>query len=91
MGLCRRTALPSARTAASRRLQHALAVAAWEISPPLPTGAGAAAAATPAASGMSRTERFLFDLNGFLVVRGVLDAAEVAQANAAIDAHAGEF
>jgi len=32
-------------------------------------------------------ERYLFDLNGFLVVRGVLSPAEVAAANDAMDAH----
>lgn len=41
-----------------------------------------------ACAGMTSTERFFFDLNGFLVVRGVLSADEVAAANAAIDAHA---
>jgi len=35
-------------------------------------------------------EKFFFDLNGFLVVRNALTAEEVADANAAIDAHAGE-
>jgi len=38
---------------------------------------------------MTPHERFLFDLNGFLVVRNVLTEAEVASANAAIDANAG--
>jgi len=38
------------------------------------------------ASGISSEERFLFDLNGFLVVRGVLSPEEVAAANAAVDA-----
>ena len=33
---------------------------------------------------------FRFDLEGFCVVRGALSPAEVAAANAAIDAHAGE-
>jgi len=36
---------------------------------------------------MSAEQKFFFDLNGFLVVRGVLSAEEVAAANAAIDAH----
>jgi len=35
---------------------------------------------------MSDYEKFLFDLNGFLVLRNVLSADEVAAANAAIDA-----
>jgi len=33
---------------------------------------------------------FLFDLNGFVVVPGVLNAAEVAAANDAIDSHRGD-
>lgn len=36
--------------------------------------------------GISSEERFLFDLNGFLVLRGVLSPEEVAAANAAVDA-----
>lgn len=53
--------------------------------------AATAAAASPApAPGMTDSEKFFFDLNGFLVVRGVLSAEEVAAANAAVDAHAGE-
>jgi len=35
---------------------------------------------------MTEAERYLFDLNGFLVVRNVLSQEEVAAANAAIDA-----
>lgn len=35
--------------------------------------------------------RFLFDLNGYIVIRNVLSAEELAQANAAIDRHRGEF
>ena len=31
-------------------------------------------------------ERYLFDLNGFIVVRNVFTADEIARANAAIDA-----
>ncbi len=38
---------------------------------------------------VSAADRYLFDLNGFLVVRGVLSADEVASANAAIDRHQG--
>eukprot|EP00287_Rhodomonas_sp_CCMP768_P008358 CAMPEP_0196724322 /NCGR_PEP_ID=MMETSP1091-20130531/6221_1 /TAXON_ID=302021 /ORGANISM="Rhodomonas sp., Strain CCMP768" /LENGTH=314 /DNA_ID=CAMNT_0042066431 /DNA_START=204 /DNA_END=1148 /DNA_ORIENTATION=+ len=40
---------------------------------------------------MTPTEKYLFDLNGFIVVRGVLTPAQVAAANAAIDAHQSEF
>ena len=35
---------------------------------------------------MSDMERYLFDLNGFIVVRNVFTADEIARANAAIDA-----
>ncbi|KNC48403.1 uncharacterized protein AMSG_04852 [Thecamonas trahens ATCC 50062] len=41
-------------------------------------------------SGFDATQRFLFDLNGFIVLRGVLDANEVASLQAAVDAHASE-
>lgn len=41
--------------------------------------------------GMSREEKFFFDLDGFLVVRGVLSPDEVRAANDAIDAHAAEI
>ena len=37
---------------------------------------------------MTPHERFMFDLNGFIVVRNVLTEAEVSAANAAIDTHA---
>ncbi|HIG16047.1 MAG TPA: hypothetical protein EYQ31_01395, partial [Candidatus Handelsmanbacteria bacterium] len=37
---------------------------------------------------MNDTEKYLFDLQGFLVVEGVLSTAQVAAANAAIDRHA---
>ena len=37
---------------------------------------------------MNNTERYLFDLQGFLVVEGVLSVAQVATANEAIDRHA---
>lgn len=40
---------------------------------------------------MSDDERYLFDLNGFLVVRNVFTPEEVAHANAAIDRHASEM
>lgn len=36
---------------------------------------------------MSAEDKFFFDLNGFIIVRGVLTGDEVAAANAAIDAH----
>jgi len=44
----------------------------------------------PPPAAMSDSERYLFDLNGFLVVRGVLSPDEVAACNAAITAHADE-
>lgn len=31
--------------------------------------------------------KFLFDLNGYMVIRNVLSKEEIASANAAIDAH----
>ena len=37
---------------------------------------------------MTDAERYLFDLNGFLIVRSVLSPEQVAAANAAIDHHA---
>ena len=37
---------------------------------------------------MSETEKYLFDLHGYLIVRGALSEAEVAEANAAITASA---
>jgi len=40
---------------------------------------------------MTEDERYLFDLNGYLIVRGVLTPEEVAEANAAIDRHADEM
>ena len=36
---------------------------------------------------ITERERFLFDLNGFLVVRNVFSAEEIAAANVAVDAH----
>jgi len=53
-------------------------------------------AATPrarASEAMALTdaEKFYFDLNGFIIVRGVLTAEEVSAANAAVDAHAAEI
>lgn len=40
---------------------------------------------------MKPDERYLFDLNGFLIVRGVLTPEEVKEANQAIDNHAKEM
>lgn len=31
--------------------------------------------------------KFLFDLNGYMVIRGALSKEEISQANAAIDCH----
>ena len=42
------------------------------------------------ASGLTDHEKFLFDLNGYLVVRGALSADELSELNAAIDAHSHE-
>lgn len=39
---------------------------------------------------MTEAERYLFDLNGFLIVRGVLTPDEIAAAHAAIDDNADE-
>jgi ectoine hydroxylase-related dioxygenase (phytanoyl-CoA dioxygenase family) len=39
------------------------------------------------ATGLSHKTKYLFDLNGFIVLRGVFNADEVTSANAAIDAH----
>ena len=43
-----------------------------------------------ASSGLTDHEKFLFDLNGYLVVRGALSADEISELNAAIDAHSHE-
>lgn len=40
---------------------------------------------------MNDDERYLFDLNGYLLIEGVLSAAEVAECNAAIDHHIEEL
>lgn len=40
---------------------------------------------------MSEDERYLFDLNGYLIVRGVLTKEEVESANRAIDKHSHEM
>ena len=39
-----------------------------------------------ASSGLTPHEKFLFDLNGYLVVRGALSPDEVGDLNAAVDA-----
>ena len=39
---------------------------------------------------MSEAERYLFDLNGFIIVRNVLSPSEIAACHAAIDGHADE-
>jgi len=51
----------------------------------------ASSMASAPAGCMSDTEKFYFDLDGFLVVRGVLTPEEVAAANAAVDAHADKI
>jgi ectoine hydroxylase-related dioxygenase (phytanoyl-CoA dioxygenase family) len=40
---------------------------------------------------MTDGEKYLFDLNGYIVIRGVLTADEVTDANAAIDKHEAEM
>jgi hypothetical protein len=40
---------------------------------------------------MSEDEKYLFDLNGFIIVRGVLTPDEVEEANRAVDKHAHEM
>ena len=40
---------------------------------------------------MNEHERYLFDLNGYLVLRGVLGEQEVSTLNAAIDHHADQM
>ena len=47
--------------------------------------------ATTSSSGMTIEEKFAFDLRGFIVVKNVFDASEVAAMNAAIDARASEI
>lgn len=44
-----------------------------------------------AAIAMDSADIFKFDLNGYIVLRGVLTAAEVTAANRAIDKHMGEM
>jgi ectoine hydroxylase-related dioxygenase (phytanoyl-CoA dioxygenase family) len=53
--------------------------------------AGYAAAAAVDATRMSAADKYLFDLNGYIVVRGVFNPDEVAGANAAIDARLHEM
>ena len=40
---------------------------------------------------MTDRERYFWDLSGYLILRGVLDPAEIAAANAAIDHYAGSI
>jgi hypothetical protein len=40
---------------------------------------------------MTEDERYLFDLNGYLIIRGVLTPEQVQEANAAIDRHQHEM
>jgi hypothetical protein len=68
---------------------RALTFRAVRISAPIDVGYTPQGGAMP--GGMSDTEKYLFDLNGFIVVRGVLSSEEIAAANAAIDARQAEF
>lgn len=43
-----------------------------------------------AAPGMTQKERFLFDLNGYIIVRGALSSEEVTALNTCVDNHANE-
>ena len=40
---------------------------------------------------MNETEKYLFDLNGYIVIEGVLSADEVARCNEAVDRHAEDI
>ena len=40
---------------------------------------------------MTEDEKYLFDINGYIVVRGILSKEEVAKANEAIDHHADKI
>ena len=51
-------------------------------------GAAASFAAGPT---MTEDQKYLFDINGYIVVRNALSAEAVALANAAIDRHAGQI
>ena len=53
-------------------------------------GARSFAAASPAAPAMTPEQKYLFDLNGFIVIRGVLSSEEITAAHEAMDAHAEE-
>eukprot|EP00929_Paragymnodinium_shiwhaense_P090278 TRINITY_DN50434_c0_g1_i1.p1 TRINITY_DN50434_c0_g1~~TRINITY_DN50434_c0_g1_i1.p1 ORF type:complete len:333 (-),score=52.54 TRINITY_DN50434_c0_g1_i1:131-1129(-) len=61
------------------------------VIPPLPTSEEPAVKRSRiengSPSGLTPEERFFFDLNGFIILRGVLSPQEVKAANAAIDAH----
>jgi len=52
---------------------------------------GRAFSTTQATGQMSAEEKFLFDTNGYIIVKGVLSPEEVEAANSAIDAHEGDF
>ena len=54
-------------------------------------GSRAFSAATPVADAMTPEQKYLFDLNGFIIIRGVLSKEEIAAAHAAIDAHTPLF
>ena len=54
-------------------------------------GSRAFSAATPVADAMTPEQKYLFDLNGFIIIRGVLSEEEIAAAHAAIDAHTPLF
>ena len=43
------------------------------------------------AEGMTPTEKYLFDIHGYLIIKELLSTAEVEAANAAVDAHADEI
>ena len=45
---------------------------------------------TTTMAGLTDLERFHFDLNGYVVVRGALSAAEVESLNRAVDANVGD-
>ena len=40
-----------------------------------------------AEQGLSHSQKYSFDLNGYLIIRGAFDAAMIERANAAVDAH----
>ena len=44
-----------------------------------------------ARSVMSASEKFVFDLHGFIVLRGVLSREEITRANAAVDRFQSEL